>query len=172
MAYNDLSGTLFKIGGDFSGYFVRAEPKSPQENHVKTNNGFNLSVEKLYCFNTLISLGAGISGRFPIKLKTGQSKLNSIPLYLSCYFTNYVGSNIDFFMVSRLGYGYLMGNDSIKDGYNLNGGLYYAIGVGLMYAQSLLFEVSYNGHRGNMKNNNDKIDIKYQHLMFQTGVLF
>jgi hypothetical protein len=172
VAYNDLSGTLFKIGGDFSGYFVRAEPKSPQENHVKTNTGFNISVEKLYYFNNLISLGAGISGRFPIKLKTGQSKLNSIPLYLSCYFTNYVDSNIDFFMVSRLGYGYLMGNDSIKDGYNLNGGLYYSIGVGLMYAQSLLLEVSYNGHRGNMKNNNDKIDIKYQHLMFQTGVLF
>jgi len=172
VAYNDLSGTLFKIGGDFSGYFVTSEPKSPQENHVKTNKGFNISVEKLYYFNNLISLGSGISGRFPIKLKTGQSKLNSIPLYFSCYFTNYVDSSVNFFMVSRLGYSYLMGNDSIKDGYNLNGGLYYAIGSGIIYAQTLLLEVSYNVHKGNMKNNNDKIDIKYQHLILQTGVLF
>jgi len=172
MAYNEFSGALIKIGGDLSGYFVKSDTVNMKETRFYTKKSFSLSAEYLFNINDYISFGPGISGSSPVKLKIDESELNSIPIYLAWYFINYISNSLDLFITSRLGYNHFMGNDRLKGGNDLNGSLYYAIGIGTIYEKKLLMEVSYNENQGTMKNESNTQKVKYQHLTLKAGWLF
>ncbi|MBN2040254.1 MAG: hypothetical protein JW864_09450 [Spirochaetes bacterium] len=124
--------------------------------------GFGLGVGAIYQF----ARGIDESG-------LENSEFQFIPLYgLIKFFipTTYLAP----FGILHVGYNFFLGNDEFKGDSDLEGGLYWGVGGGIMLSNGLQFELLYSVDNGKIINDDSdaEMDVKYTKITLSAGFNF
>ncbi|MBP7586176.1 MAG: outer membrane beta-barrel protein [Spirochaetes bacterium] len=149
--------------------------------------GFSLAIEGLYNMESF-QLGLGVSYLIPrgIDEDWPDGKFSALPIY-AVLNVPFRGGDLTPFIAVQLGYSLLM-MDSTMTGWfednspvpntevSVKGGLYWAIGGGIIFNNNVQVELLYRSHSGKMEAESDtdsaSIDVSITHVTLSIGYRF
>ena len=126
--------------------------------------GYTFNGEITMPYHNNMSLGLGAAYQLPRSLQNNaNAQFNFIPFYgLLKFYTDNEG-----YLVGKLGYNMLQSNDDFDAANDLNGGIYYGVGVG-SHSESMNVEIMYSVNNGTKEN----YFLSYSKLSFSLSVGF
>jgi len=117
-------------------------------------------------------VGVGVEYQVPRELSDDPGEeFNFIPLYFYGKAYGRSGGSTAF-LLGRFGYNLYEGNDDYKGSADLEGGLYYAIGVGLMTTGTAEIELTYVVNTGIRDYGTTDVDVEYSRVSIGVSVAF
>ena len=122
--------------------------------------------------------GVGIEYQLARSLEGYSADFKFIPLYASVRYYplgKAEENGIVPFVTGRAGYCFFLGSYGYTAGQELQGGMYSALGLGLVIEQLIQFEAVYSVCNGNARQKGFKYettDIRYSHLGLYCGIRF
>ncbi len=171
-------GITTKLGFDFqSDQDVSYKGHDIGSPNVKS--GVSLSIEYAYLLNEMFELGAGVTYQLPRSLKKPYNgeDFNFIPIYSLAKINYSFNDDISSYLVGQLGYNFFDGNDKYKDDgdggkVSLKGGIYYGIGVGVVFQKKYQAELLYSMNNGEVSIENIDLDVEYSKIGLSFGYKF
>jgi len=165
----EKEGLALKAGYDFPG---SVDFSGDGSGSTDTKMGFSTAAEYTFGIHKMMAVGGGFAYQLPrgFDESGNNSKFNFMDFY--GVFTFVVPANLpnfDFYGTAHLGYGYLMGNSDFERGGNLNGGLYWAPGTGVLISKIFFVEILYNVNNGNVKDG-FSVDLEYSQFTLSIGL--
>ncbi len=148
-------------------------------------NGFSLAFEGLYNLESF-QIGLGASYLLPrgVDEDWPDGKFSIIPVYLVANIL-FAANEITPFLAIHLGYSTWMMDSTMEGWYedttsgadiSTEGGLYWAIGGGILFSNNVQIELLYRSHSGKIKaeGNEDtaEVDETYTHITLSVGYRF
>ena len=123
----------FPGDGDISdsGYSVTAD----------IDAGVGIGFDVLFDSAEMFDIGIGFIYQFPRSVEDDAGKANFMPIYLvgKGYFTD-ENQQVRPYLYGHLGYNFFFGDDDFTGSADLEGGLYYSVGLGLLFNNKFLIE--------------------------------
>jgi hypothetical protein len=169
-AHNALAGGALKLGLDVSGNHEFSYGGDSENFDVET--GLSFAGEFYAALNRNVDLGAGIILQMPRSLEDYTGTFNFIPLYgvLRLKLDNQGATP---YFIGQLGYNLFFGDSDYKGSADLEGGLYYGIGGGVIINQNILIELLYSVNRGTYGGlNGVDFDVDYSYIAINFGINF
>ncbi len=171
-----FAGGAVKLGFDFPGdHKVSAFGESGTED---VEAGFSLTGEFFGAINKNVDLGGGLTWQFPRSQKDYPADFYFIPLYAMIRVRSDSQETAPYF-IGQLGYNLIYDGDTDYTGideykFELEGGLYYGIGGGVILKNRFLIEILYSVNKGTGSNSyyNVDIDVEYSKFSLLFGVNF
>lgn len=152
---NIFSGSIREGGVDLKG-----------DKTENSDYGISLSAEQYGYISRFVAAGLGIGFQFKRCLKESPGRFGFLPLYAALKVRFVSMEDYHFYAVAHLGYNFLLANSQYLDKSTVNGGLYYAGGVGASY-NSYVFQVLYCVNNASVNYSNsfagDKVDRDVMH---------
>jgi len=162
---------LIKLGYDFYGKY-KYKGHSTSENSPK---GFNFSAEYYHYLQNIFGLGIGTTLQNSRVIGNTPGSFYFLPIYLSAKLRSNPTDPYKYgYIIGQLGYNFLMPDSEYSDAMdNTQGGLYYALGLGIVY-NNVVFELlsSTNTGRSKIESTNAYVDIEYVKYAFSVGYIF
>lgn len=122
-----------------------------------TETGFSVGVDYLHPVSDMFALGAGVEYQMNRKIKDTSAEFGFVPVYVTGMLAPFKAKNSEDSMKTvvpyakvNLGYdvGYT-GNDEFKFlGSSLNGGMYWAAGIGAKLPYNIMIDLTYSSFAG------------------------
>jgi hypothetical protein len=142
---------------------------------LDVEKGVSLSAEFFGPIGNTIDMGGGFSIQAPRALKDFAGDFSFIPFYFAIR-TRFVDNDTTPYFIGQLGYNFFFGDSDYKDaGYadaELDGGLYWGLGGGIIINKHFLIELLYTENNGTADVVGDKYDIKYTKMTLNFGFNF
>jgi len=117
-------------------------------------------------------VGVGIEYQVPRELSDHPDReFNFIPLYFYAKMYGRSGGSTAF-LLGRFGYNLYEGNSDYKGSADLEGGLYYSVGVGLIASGTAEIELTYVVNTGIRDYGTTDVDVEYSRVSFGVSVAF
>ena len=166
-------GGALKIGYDFEGeHEVSGYGLSGTED---VEAGVSLSGELHFHLNNYTDLGFGITYQIPRSQDDYQGDFNFVPVYglLRAKLTD---SDVAPYFIGHLGYNFFDGDSDYKGTgiyeADLEGGLYWGLGGGVLINKHLLIEMMYSVNNGTVEELGYEFDIEYSKWTLSVGYNF
>jgi hypothetical protein len=168
-AHYALAGGALKLGLDFSGDHEFSYSGDSENFDVET--GLSFAGEFYAALNRNVDLGAGIILQMPRSLEDYTGTFNFIPLYgvMRLKLDNQGATP---YFIGQLGYSLFFGDSDYKGSADLEGGLYYGIGGGVIINQNILIELLYAVSRGTYGLDGVDFDVDYYYITLNLGINF
>ncbi len=166
-------GGAFKIGYDFEGdHEVSGYGFSGSED-VET--GVSLSGELLFHLNNHLDMGFGLTYQIPRSQDDFEGDFNFVPVY-GVLRAKLNDSNAAPYFTGHLGYNFFDGDSDYKGTgiyeADLDGGLYWGLGGGIIINKHFLIEMMYSVNNGTAEELGHEFDIEYSKLTLSVGYTF
>ncbi len=149
------------------------------ESEVDTAMGLAFSAELLGEFDPQVLIGLGIElqmERSIDEMRLEDARFSFIPFYLSGKFALLRNGVLKPELLMHFGYNLLNGNHEFKDKHMLDGGLYYALGAGLVHQSGMTMDIMYRVFHGNGSIHYNDMhtdeDIKQRNFTYRIGYRF
>lgn len=162
---------ILKAGFDFYGQY-RHKGSTSSEDSPK---GINFSAEYYRYIQNIFGIGAGTTVQNSRDIGNTPGSFYFLPVYLGIKIRSNPTDPYKYgYMTGQVGYNFFM-PDSQYDKYtdNVCGGVYYALGVGVVY-NNVVFELlsSTNNGKARIQSTNADIEIEYLKYTFSVGYVF
>ena len=167
-----IGGTV-KLGIDFSGdHEVSGYGLSGTED---VDTSVSLSTELFAKISNNLDIGGGISVQIPRSQKDFEGDFYFIPLY-GAIRARFETENVAPYFIGQIGYNFF-GGDSDYKGYgmleaDLEGGLYWGLGGGVIINKHFLIELLYSVNNGTAEVLGYDFDIEYSKVTLNFGYNF
>jgi hypothetical protein len=167
-----IGGTA-KIGIDFEGdHEVSGYGLSGTED-VETGVSFSAELFAKIGYN--LDLGGGITVQVPRSQKDFEGDFYFIPIY-GAIRARFEAGNVTPYFIGQAGYNFFDGDSDYK-GYgpyevDLEGGLYWGLGGGVIINKHFLIELLYSVNNGTVKDYGYEFDIEYSKVTLNIGYNF
>lgn len=164
---------LLNLGLDFSGTHERSADGVSLKDDTET--GLSVGYELLDRSSNGIQWGIGGEFGLPRELEDYYGKFRFVPIYgvLNVPLSD---SDLHPYLVGRLGYNLFYADSTYKDGADLDGGLYYAVGIGIKPTDDIRVQLLYSINNGETTDYygyfRSTEDIKYSKLSLIAGFTF
>lgn len=162
---------LMKLGYDFYGKY-KHKGHSTSEDSPK---GLNFSAEYYQYLQNIFGLGVGVTLQNSRDIGDTPGSFYFLPIYLSAKLRSNPTDPYKYgYVIGQLGYNFLMPDSEYSDAMdNTQGGLYYALGLGIVY-NNVVFELlsSTNTGKSKIESTNANVDIEYLKYTFSVGYIF
>ncbi|WP_413853346.1 hypothetical protein [Candidatus Ruminimicrobium bovinum] len=156
---------VIKVGYDWNGDYEAGNDK------IKAPNGISAFAEFHHYIKNIVGVGLGIGGCNPRDAKFYKGDFYIFPAYLSVKLRSKPTELYKYgYVVGQVGYNLLNPNDTLKKSVDMEGGLYYGVGFGIVVSH-MVFELLYSFNNGKA-GKDDKIDFKYSKYTFSVGYAF
>lgn len=156
---------IIKVGYDWNGDYEADNEK------VSAPNGISASAEFYHYIKNIVGIGVGISGCNQRDVKFVKGEFWTLPMYLSVKLRSKPTEPYKYgYVVGQVGYNLLNPNDTLKKSVDMEGGLYYGLGFGIVVSH-IVIELLYSFNNGKA-GKNDKIDFKYSKYTMSIGYAF
>ncbi|HSP87482.1 MAG TPA: hypothetical protein VLN45_05075 [Ignavibacteriaceae bacterium] len=121
-----------------------------------------------------IKLGMGLLYQFPRKQKEVEGDFNFIPLYAFLKLSFINSPDVRVYAIPELGYNFYNGDKDYSGPLELNGGVYTAVGFGILVKNNLDLRFLYQVNRGTVSHEllTEDIKVVYSSFGFQCGYYF
>ncbi len=169
-----LASGAVKLGVDFNGDHDASANGQSVSTDVDT--GISLTGELFTDIDDHFDLGGGIQYQMPRSLKGYSSdEFNFVPIY-GMVRVKSTSPNVAPYAIAQIGYNFFLSNSSYKSSSygdaELEGGLYYGIGGGLLIKKHFIVELLYSKDYGKAKFPPGSIDIEYSKFTLNIGYNF
>ncbi|MFH1283870.1 MAG: hypothetical protein ABII27_09445 [bacterium] len=170
---------IIKIGYDFNGKnsYSGKINELTAESPVDVKDSISLTSEYIYYIDRYFGCGFGITYQLPRQIKEGN--INGKFYFFPIYFIgkiHFPGEYLTPYLQGHLGYNYLFGNGSYKNGRLLYGGLYYAGGGGIKIKEAFFLDYLFSIHEGSEIKHVDgeafEADLEYSKMSLSIGFVF
>lgn len=170
---NALAGGAIKIGIDLAGdHDVSGYGLSGSED---VDMGFSLSAEFFGSIGDNVDIGGGLTWQLPRSQKDFEGDFYFIPLY-GMIRVQSSSAKVAPYAVGQLGYNFFFGDDDYKGtgiyAADLEGGLYYGIGGGIIINDKFQIEALYSVNNGSADILGYDFDIEYSKISIIFGFIF
>lgn len=167
-----IGGTL-KLGIDFEGDHEVSGYGLSGTGDVDT--GVSLSGELFAKVSNNLDIGGGITVQIPRSQKDFEGDFYFIPLY-GAIRARFETGNVAPYIIGQVGYNYFDGDSDYK-GYgiyeaDLEGGLYWGLGGGVIINKHFLTELLYSVNNGTAEDFGYEFDIEYSKVTLNFGYNF
>lgn len=170
---NTFAGGAIKLGVDLPGdHEVSGLGLSGTED-VET--GFSLSAELFGTVADIVDIGGGITWQLPREQEDFDGDFYFVPFY-GMIRVRHTFDQVAPYLIGQLGYNLFYG-DSDYEGSgifeaDLEGGLYYGIGGGIIFREHFLIELLYSVNNGEAEIMGIDFDIEYSKISLLVGYNF
>lgn len=168
-ANSAFAGGALKIGIDFEGQHKANFPTGDETDDVET--GLSLSGEFFAVITKNFDLGGGITYQIPRALKDYIGDFNFIPIY-GLFRIKSASEQVAPYFIGQIGYNFFNGDSDYVGPYDLDGGLYYGLGGGIIIKKHFLVELLYNVNNGTYDLGAIDFDIEYSKITLNIGFNF
>lgn len=167
----DNNEVIVQIGYDFYGKYLH----KGHENETDSSKGLTFAAKYYHYFIDEFGVGCGVNFQSSRDLEDIPGEAYFVPAYISLKLRSVPTEPYKYgYVVGNVGYNFFF-PVADYDTYLVDekGGLFYSIGLGLVY-DSFLFEVTGAIHNGtaSLKSTTHKIDIEYRTYTFSVGYVF
>jgi len=163
-----IGGTL-KLGVDFDGdHEVSGYGLSGTE---QVDTGVSFSGELFTKIGYNLDLGGGITVQIPRSQENFEGDFYFIPIY-GAIRTRFETGNVAPYFIGQLGYNFFDGDSDYKGYADLEGGLYWGLGGGVIINQHFLIELLYSVNNGTAEVFGYEFDIEYSKVTLNFGYNF
>ncbi len=167
----DNNEAIVQIGYDFYGKYLH----KGHENETDSSKGLTFAAKYYHYFIDEFGVGCGVNFQSSRDLEDIPGKAYFVPAYISLKLRSIPTEPYKYgYVVGNIGYNFFFPVDDY-DKYlaDEKGGLFYSIGLGIVYNR-FLFEVTGAIHNGtaSLKSTTYKIDIEYRTYTFSIGYVF
>jgi hypothetical protein len=156
---------VIKAGYDWNGDYEAGDEK------VSAPNGASFGAEFYHYIKNIVGIGAGISGCNPRNAKFDKGEFWMLPMYLSVKVRSKPTEPYKYgYVVGQVGYNLFNPDDTLKKSVDMDGGLYYGVGIGIVVSH-IVFELLYSFNNGKA-GKEDKVDFKYSKYTASVGYAF
>lgn len=156
---------IVKAGYDWNGDYEANDEK------VSAPNGASFSAEFYHYIKNIVGIGAGVSGCNPRDAKFDKGEFWMLPMYLSVKVRSKPTEPYKYgYVVGQVGYNLFNPDDTLKKSVDMEGGLYYGVGFGIVISH-IVFELLYSFNNGKA-GKGDKVDFKYSKYTASVGYAF
>ena len=163
-----VGGTI-KLGVDLAGDHDVSAPGDSESYDVDT--GVSLSGELFGKIGNNFDIGVGITYQFPRSIEDFEGDFNFIPIYFMIR-ARIETENIAPYFIGQLGYNFYEGEDEYKGTLDLEGGLYYGLGVGVIIKKPFIIEAIFSVNNGTAEGSNIEYDVEYSKVTLNFGYNF
>ncbi|MFH1930930.1 MAG: hypothetical protein ABIN18_04985 [Pseudomonadota bacterium] len=168
-----FAGGTFKLGIDLSGdHEVSGYGLSGTED-VET--GFSLTGELFGKISNIFDIGGGITVQIPRSQEDFEGDFYFIPLY-ALIRARIETEKVTPYFIGQLGYNLFEGDSDYKGSgiykADLEGGLYWGLGAGIIIRKNFLIEVLYSVNNGTAEALGYEFDIEYSKVTLNFGYNF
>lgn len=170
-ANNVYAGGDVKLGIDFNGDHEFSGYGSTLSGEVDT--GVALSMELFASINPNIDLGGGVIVQLPrtVELYGTSGKFSFIPFY-GMIRVKSDSNGMAPYGIGQIGYNLFNGDSDYKGDADLNGGLYYGLGAGILFNKRFLLELLYSVNQGEVEYQGLSMDINNTQFTLNFGYNF
>ena len=166
-------GGTFKLGLDLGGdHEVSALGLSGSTDVEK---GFSISGELFGKVSDIFDIGGGITFQIPRSQEDFEGDFYFIPLYAMIR-ARIETENATPYFIGQVGYNFFNGDSDYKGSgmfeADLEGGLYYGLGVGIIIGEHFLIEALYSVNNGTGTISGYEFDIEYSKVTLNLGYNF
>jgi hypothetical protein len=170
---NAFAGGAIKIGVDLEGdHDVSGLGESGS---ADVDMGFSLSAEFFGSIGDNVDIGGGLTWQLPRSQKDFEGDFYFIPLY-GMVRVQSSSAKVAPYAVGQLGYNFFFGDDDYKgtgiNAADLEGGLYYGIGGGIIINDKFQIEALYSVNNGSADILGYDFDIEYSTISIIFGFIF
>lgn len=156
---------VIKVGYDWNGDYEAGDEK------VSAPNGISASAEFYHYIKNIVGIGAGVGGCNPRDEKFSKGEFWMLPMYLSVKLRSNPTEPYKYgYVVGQVGYNLFTPDDTLKKSVDMEGGLYYGVGFGIVISH-IVFELLYSFNNGKA-GKEDKVDFKYSKYTASVGYAF
>lgn len=156
---------VIKVGYDWNGDYEAGKEK------VSAPNGISASAEFYHYIKNIVGIGVGVSGCNPRDAKFTKGEFYTVPAYLSVKLRSKPTQPYKYgYAVGHIGYNLFNPDDTLKKSVDMEGGLYYGVGIGIVVSH-IVIELLYSFNNGKV-GKEDKIDFKYSKYTLSVGYAF
>lgn len=170
---NVFASGAVKFGLDFEGDHKVSGYGTSGTEDVET--GVSLSAEFFGPVANTIDMGGGFSIQAPRSQKDFEGDFSFIPFYFAIR-TRLVDNDTTPYFIGQLGYNFFFGDSDYKGtGFyeaELDGGLYWGLGGGVIINRHFLIELLYTENNGTAETLGYEFDIKYSKVTLNFGFNF
>ena len=165
-SFNEI---ILQVGYDFYGKY--------SSNKIETSNpkGATFSAQYYRYINSVFAIGCGANIQTSREVDNLSGKFYFLPMYVSLKLRSEPTKPYKYgYMLAKFGYNLFYCDSKYSDIiYDKEDGLYYGIGVGIVY-NGFVVELFYsiNNANGKYKNDNSKIDVDYSKYCISLGYAF
>ena len=163
-----IGGTV-KVGIDFAGDHEVSVLGFTGSEDVDT--GVSLSAEFFSKINNNFEIGGGITFQIPRSQKDFQGDFYFIPLY-GAIRVRAETEKVDPYFIGQLGYNFFDGDNDYAGVIDLEGGLYYGLGGGIIINKHFLIELLYSVNNGSGQAFGISGDVEYSKVTLNFGYNF
>ncbi len=172
-ANNALAGGVFKLGLDLPGdHEVSGLGLSGTED---VDTGFSLSADFFGSIGDNFNIGGGITYQLPRSQKDFPGDFYFIPIYGLIRIRS-ASQKVAPYAIGQIGYNFFNGDSDYKGTgifeADLNGGLYYGLGGGIIFNERFQLEVLYSVNNGEAELLGVTFDIEYSKVTLLFGIAF
>lgn len=172
-ANSAFAGAAIKLGVDLNGEQELTD--SGESIKVDVDTGLSLAAELFTSMNPNVDFGGGVMIQMPREatFPSGyEGKFNFLPIYGLIRLKGDSGLT-DPYVIMQIGYNFFYGDsDYESDGVDLDGGLYYGLGAGLLFNRQLSLEFLYSVNNGEFETSGWKYDVENTQFTLSIGFNF
>ena len=156
---------IIKVGYDWNGDYEADNEK------VSAPNGISASAEFYHYIKNIVGLGVGVSGCNQRDAKFDKGEFWTLPMYLSVKVRSKPTEPYKYgYVIGQVGYNLFTPDDTLKKSVDMEGGLYYGVGFGIVVSH-IVIELLYSFNNGKA-GKEDKVDFKYSKYTASIGYAF
>lgn len=159
-----LAETVIKGSIDFKGDADR------EDIDFDTDEGFSIAAEQYFSAHEIFDIGLGAEYQFRRAQEGADGEFNFIPVYAAARFSPIALPFMRPYATGRIGYGFFLGDDTFKNGSDLEGGFHWGAGVGAQVLDFIIVEGLYTVSNGNISD--ARGDFEYSRFSLYAGVAF
>lgn len=165
-----FAGGVLKFGIDFSGDHELSG--AGQSMSFDNETGISFSGEIFASINPNFDLGGGLTYQVPRSVEDYEGEFNFVPIYGMMRFKS-SAEKVAPYGIVQLGYNILFdGDSSYKGPADLDGGLYYGIGGGIILNKHFLIELLYSVNQGDFSLLGVSLDVENKQFTLNIGYNF
>lgn len=164
----DIRG-LVKAGIDFNG--EQEMSSSGSSASIDVESGLSIAGEAFTELNESLEIGGGAIYQLGRKLDGYSDEFSFMPLYGMIRFKGNIDPVVAF-GTAQLGYNLFFGNSDYKSGGDLEGGMYFGIGGGVIFQNNILVELLYSKNNGEVSFDGQSVDIENSQFTINLGYRF
>ncbi|MDY6932971.1 MAG: hypothetical protein SVZ03_01955 [Spirochaetota bacterium] len=155
----DVTSTIAQYNEDFPTQMSKVTINSSGSIYYDIDNAISISAE----FGAKIADGFGLGIGVTYQIERGfdedefEGKFQFIPIYGLVKFGKDTGSSVSTFATVHAGYNFFLGDDDFPEEMDLEGGLYWGIGMGLRFSNGAQIEFLYSVNEGSISG--EDVDI-------------
>jgi len=167
---HSFAGGSLKFGIDTNGKHELSAGDRSEDYNVET--GISCSLELFGAISNYVDLGGGIIYQAPRRIKEySEADFNFMPIFGLVRIKPAFDTATPY-LIAQLGYNLFDGNSDYKGSADLEGGLYYAYGAGILIKHTLLIELLYSENKGKISGPSGYINVKNNQFTINLGFNF